>query len=52
MNRQRPEYRDYRPPRERFVSPCRDMPMVKRMRPDWGEEMRAAPRYGRKSIYI
>lgn len=47
MNRQRPEYRDYRP-RERFVSPCREMPMVKRMRPDWPEEMRGAPRYARK----
>lgn len=40
-NRARPTYGDYR--RDRF-SPGRDMPPSKRMRPDWGDDMRG--RYG------
>ncbi|XP_067627110.1 serrate RNA effector molecule homolog isoform X1 [Eurosta solidaginis] len=47
--RPRPDYRDYRSGgggRERYGSPGREMPPTKRMRPDWGEELRANPRYG------
>lgn len=48
--RPRPDYRDYRSGgRERYGSPSRDMPPAKRMRPDWGDDMRATPRYG---IYV
>ncbi|XP_004534683.1 serrate RNA effector molecule homolog isoform X1 [Ceratitis capitata] len=46
-SRPRPDYRDYRSGgRERYGSPGREMPPAKRMRPDWGEDMRGAPRYG------
>lgn len=41
-NRARPTYGDYR--RDRF-SPGRDMPPSKRMRPDWGDDMRPS-RFG------
>ncbi|XP_018791985.1 PREDICTED: serrate RNA effector molecule homolog isoform X2 [Bactrocera latifrons] len=45
--RPRPDYREYRPGgRERYGSPGREMPPAKRMRPDWGDDMRATPRYG------
>ncbi|XP_011184461.2 serrate RNA effector molecule homolog [Zeugodacus cucurbitae] len=45
--RPRPDYREYRSGgRERYGSPGREMPPAKRMRPDWGDDMRATPRYG------
>ena len=40
--RGRPDYRDYRPPRDRY-SPVRDAPPIKRMRGDWDD---GRPRYG------
>ncbi|XP_054736326.1 serrate RNA effector molecule homolog isoform X2 [Anastrepha obliqua] len=45
--RPRPDYRDYRGgARERYGSPGREMPPAKRMRPDWGDDLRGNPRYG------
>lgn len=45
--RPRPDYRDYRGARDRY-SPDREMPPAKRMRPGWGDDLRANHRYGRK----
>ncbi|XP_017476230.1 PREDICTED: serrate RNA effector molecule homolog isoform X2 [Rhagoletis zephyria] len=45
--RPRPDYRDYRGGgRDRYGSPTREMPPAKRMRPDWGDDLRGNPRYG------
>lgn len=49
--RARPDYRDYRGPREKY-SPGRELPPGKRMRPDWGEDMRPNPHYGGYEQYL
>ncbi|XP_037946952.1 serrate RNA effector molecule homolog isoform X2 [Teleopsis dalmanni] len=48
--RARPEYRDYRGGRDRYGSPGRDMPPAKRMRSDWGDDIR--PRYAGYDPYM
>ncbi|KAL9925735.1 serrate RNA effector molecule homolog isoform X3 [Glossina fuscipes] len=50
--RQRPDYRDYRGPRDRYISPGREMPPAKRMRPDWGDDLRPNPRFGPYDPYL
>ena len=47
-NRPRSDYRDFRGPRDRYGSPGREMPPAKRMRQDWGDDLRANPRFARK----
>ncbi|XP_055917768.1 serrate RNA effector molecule homolog isoform X2 [Eupeodes corollae] len=49
--RARPDYRDYRGPREKY-SPGRELPPAKRIRPDWGEDIRPNPRYGGYDQYL
>ncbi|XP_055857841.1 serrate RNA effector molecule homolog [Episyrphus balteatus] len=49
--RTRPDYRDYRGPREKF-SPGRELPPAKRIRPDWGEDIRQNSRYGGYDQYL
>lgn len=49
--RARPDYRDYRGPREKY-SPGRELPPAKRMRSHWGEDMRPNPRYGGYDPYL
>lgn len=47
--RGRPDYREYRSPRERGYSPeQRPGPPMKRMRQDWDEPR---PRYGRRKLF-
>ncbi|XP_058979591.1 serrate RNA effector molecule homolog isoform X2 [Musca domestica] len=49
--RPRPDYRDYRGARDRY-SPDREMPPAKRMRPGWGDDLRANHRYGPYDPYL
>lgn len=46
--RPRSDYRDFRSPRDRYGSPGREMPPAKRIRQDWGDELRGNLRFGRK----
>uniref|UniRef100_A0A1I8PR25 Serrate RNA effector molecule homolog n=1 Tax=Stomoxys calcitrans TaxID=35570 RepID=A0A1I8PR25_STOCA len=50
--RPRPDYRDYRGARDRYGSPDREMPPAKRMRPAWGDDLRANHRYGPYDPYL
>ena len=51
-NRPRSDYRDFRGPRDRYGSPGREMPPAKRMRQDWGDDLRANPRFARKFLFL
>ncbi|KAM7342928.1 arsenic resistance protein 2 isoform 2-T2 [Cochliomyia hominivorax] len=51
-SRPRADYRDYRGPRDRYGSPGREMPPAKRMRQDWGDELRGNPRFGPYDPYL
>ncbi|XP_037827045.1 serrate RNA effector molecule homolog isoform X1 [Lucilia sericata] len=51
-SRARSDYRDFRGPRDRYGSPGREMPPAKRMRQDWGDDLRGNPRFGPYDPYL
>ncbi|XP_065370042.1 serrate RNA effector molecule homolog isoform X2 [Calliphora vicina] len=51
-SRARSDYRDFRGPRDRYGSPGREMPLAKRMRQDWGDDLRGNPRFGPYDPYL